>query len=429
MDEAQLIGIALGFGTLGVLLLIIFIKANIVMCQPNELVIIAGRQRRFKDGATRGYRVIRGGRGFKLPMVESVARLPLTAMPVAIHVSKAMCKGMIPVNLEGRANVKLAGHVEDGMDQAIERFLGRGSDAVAGAAKQTLEGALRGVIAQVAPEEANRNRLELAEQVTDSAREQLAELGIVLDFFQIHELNDEQGYLDAIGRKRAAEVQRDALVAEATADAEAREVAAKQKQIGREAEIAAELSIVENENALAVKRSTLKAKENDVSERATVAGEIARIEEQTKVETKRAELSEQREQADTVVPAKAARVAKLMAAEGDAARIMENGRATAKAVELMREQWQDEKTRDLFLIQLMPELLDKVTSVVSDNLRVDKLTILDGGSGEGLPNYVKNLTNSAVSMLEQVKNATGVDLAQLAEKNGSSGATLPKELD
>ena len=95
----------------------------------------------------------------------------------------------------------------------------------------------------------------------------------------------------------------------------------------------------------------------------------------------------------------------------------------------MRKQWEDGDTQELFLIRLLPELLDKVTRVVADNLRVDRLTILDSGDGEGLPAYVKSLTGSAISMLEQLKNVTGVDLAKLAEGKGKdAGSSLPKEL-
>ena len=130
MDQMQTLGIALGLGVLGILLLIIFIKSNMVLCQPNELVVIAGRQRKQKDGTVRGYRTIRGGRGFKWPLVESIARLPLTTHPTQIELTNAMCQGMIPVSVEGRANVKLAGRPEDGLEAAIERFLNKGPDAV-----------------------------------------------------------------------------------------------------------------------------------------------------------------------------------------------------------------------------------------------------------------------------------------------------------
>ena len=108
-----------------------------------------------------------------------------------------------------------------------------------------------------------------------------------------------------------------------------------------------------------------------------------------------------------------------------------DGKATAQAIELMREQWQNGETQDLFLIRLMPELLDRVTRVVSDNLRIDKLTILDGGDGNGLPTFVKNLTNSSVALMEQLKNATGVDLAKLGRgsKTDEIAGALPKDLD
>jgi flotillin len=339
---------------------------------------------------------------------------------------------MIPVDIEGRANVKLAGREEQGLEAGIERFLGKGVEAIDKTAQQVLEGALRGVIAGVRPEEANERRLELAQEVAERAREELAGLGIVLDFFQIHDLSDEAGYLQAIGRKRNAEVHRDAQIAEAEAEAQAREVSAEQRRVGREAEIAAEQLVIQKENALEVERANLKASENEARERAQVAGQIARVEREVELESIRAELSKRRHEADTVIPATAMAEAERLRAEGEAARIREQGKATADAVQLMRAEWDEGKTHELFLIHMFPDLIEKVTRVVADNLRVDKLTILDGGGeqgGEGLPNYVRNLTGSAVSMIEQMKTATGVDFERMARGGEStSTAEIPKEL-
>jgi flotillin len=429
MDQAQMIGIAIGVGGLALLALIVFIKSNMVICQPNEIVILSGRKRRQEDGSVAGYRVIRGGRGFKWPFVESVARLPLTTLPIEVHLPKALCAGMIPVAIEGRANVKLAGRSEEGLENAVERFLGKGTDAVTRTAQQTIEGALRGVIAAVSPEDANAQRLQLSQNVTETARENLSRLGVVLDYFQIQSISDDQGYLEAIGRRKNAEVRRDAKIAEAQAEAEARQVAAEQRRIGREAEVESERAIIKHENALAVERANLSAASNQAEERAKVAGDIARTEERIALESKKVELSGKKQEAETIVPARAAREASVLKAEGQAARILEDGKATAQAIELLREQWQDGDTRDLFLIQLLPELLDKVTSVVSDNLRIDKLTILDGGDGSGIPSYVNNITGSAITMLEQLKNATGIDIEKLAQGAPKGANTdLPKEL-
>ena len=82
MESAQILGIVIFLGIIAVLAIIIFIKTNIVLCQPNELVVLAGKQRTLKDGSQIGYRVIRGGRGFKWPMLESAARLSLNTIPI-----------------------------------------------------------------------------------------------------------------------------------------------------------------------------------------------------------------------------------------------------------------------------------------------------------------------------------------------------------
>jgi flotillin len=431
MDQAQMVGVALGIAALVILLLIIFLKSNIVICQPNEVMIISGRKRKRPDGSTVGYRLIRGGRGFQVPFIESSKRLALTTRTVEVRPHRALCKGMIPVDIEGKANVKLAGREEEGLEAGIERFLGKEADAIDLTAKQVIEGALRGVIAGVSPEDANERRLELAAEVAERARSELSGLGIILDFFQIQDLSDEAGYLEAIGRQRNAEVQRDAAIAEARAQTEARQVAAEQMRVGREAEIAAETEVIARENTLEVERANLKATENAAREKAAVAGAVARVESEIGLQDKRTKLVSRQQEADVVVPARAQAEAARLEAEGRAARIVEEGKATAQAVEQMRVQWDGGNAHELFMIRMFPDLVDKVSTVVADNLRIDKLTILDGGgdgAGDGLPTYVRNLTSSVVAMLEQMKNATGLDLARLAERadQGSPGSIPPE---
>ncbi|MBE9523270.1 MAG: hypothetical protein IME95_08765, partial [Proteobacteria bacterium] len=80
---------------------------------------------------------------------------------------------------------------------------------------------------------------------------------------------------------------------------------------------------------------------------------------------------------------------------------------------VLREQWEKEDTRELFLIQQLPDILDKVTKVVSDNLSIDKVTIVDSGDGHGIPAYVKGVTGSIVAIMEQIKNATGLDIPEI----------------
>ena len=163
--------------------------------------------------------------------------------------------------------------------------------------------------------------------------------------------------------------------------------------------------------------------------RGAVSGDIARAVKEIELEAKRADVIQHRELAVTGLPARARQKELAIEAEGMGARFLETGRAMSEAVELMQKQVKAGASNDLFLIQMLPGLLDKVTRVMADNLRVDKLTILDGGDGEGLPNYVKNLSKSAITMLEQVENATGIDVARLARSADDGSAALPREID
>ena len=246
-----------------------------------------------------------------------------------------------------------------------------------------------------------------------SNAETITAKGIVLDTFKIKNISDTEGYLDAIGRRKNAEVRRDAKITEANAEAEARLVAAEAKKKGNVAEAQADVTIVEAENKLRVKKADLAAGANMAEAKAKVASDIARIEEEQKLEKQRVERNKSKYEADVIVPARAEKEAKELKAIGEAARIAEDGRATAEAVRVLREQWEKEDTRELFLIQQLPDILDKVTSVVSDNLSIDKVTIVDSGDGQGMPAYVRGVTGSIVAIFEQIKNATGLDIPEI----------------
>jgi flotillin len=408
-----MLGFWIGAIIIAGLIVLAFIKANLRICHPNEILIFSGRKRTLKDGTVVGYRIVKGGRGLKIPIIESVSRLPLTAIPIELALAGALTNGIIPINLQAMANVKIAGSEEEGLSNALERFLGKNIDDISQLAKENIEGSLRGVLATLTPEEANSNRLEFAQKVVHEARSDLQRLGLVLDTFKIQQISDDQGYLDAIARRKNAEVRRDAKITEANAEAEARVVAAEAKKTGNVAEAESDMTIVEAENNLRVKKADLAAEANRVEARATVAGDIERIEQEQKLEEKRVATNKHKYEADVIVPARAEREAKELKAKGEAAKIAEDGKAMAEAVSVLREQWEKEDTRELFLIQQLPDILDKVTKVVSDNLSIDKVTIVDSGDGQGMPAYVRGVTGSIVAIFEQIKNATGLDIPEI----------------
>ena len=405
-----------------------FTKAFLKICAPNEMLIFSGRTRELPDGTIIGYRIIKGGRTFQFPIIETVKRMSLETMPIEIELNGALAKGIIPLNVAGMANIKIAGTQEQGSSNAIERFLGKKREEIARIAKETLEGSLRGVLATLTPEEANTDRLKFAQEVMNQASEDFRKLGLVLDTFKIQSVSDSQRYLEAIGRKKNAEVQRDARIAEAESEAEARKVAAVARNEASVAEAEAEMITVGAQNRLRVTKAELEVTSNQAEAAAKVAGDIAKAEHENTLEKVRIDLNKKKYQADVVVPAAAAKEASELSAKGEAAKILEDGKATADAVKLMREQWDQGNTKELFLIQLFPGIVDKVSKVVAENLHIEKLTVVDSGNGNGIPQLVKGLTGSVVSIIEEIKTATGLDIPDLLSRKTEETSQIRNEI-
>ncbi len=413
--------VSIFLGALAVMALIIYIKANMKICEPNEVMIFSGRAIKDKDKKVVGYRVIKGGRGLKIPLIETVRTLSLNTMPIEMDVSGALTRGTIPVNVKAMANVKIAGTMEQGLGNAIERFLGKSPTAIAVTAREILEGTLRGILATMEPEEANANRLALAQQVAKDAREDMKQMGLILDTLKIQEIKDDKGYLEAIARKKNAEVHRDARIVEAVANAEASQKESEGKKIAEVAEIEARRSVVKSEMDFRVQQAEWKSGANRAEEKAKLAGEISRMEETKALEEKRVAANRLKYEAEVVIPAEAEKEALRMRAIGEAARTFEEGKAKAEALQLLREQWERQDSKDLFMIQLLPELVGKVSKVIASNLNVDRLTVVDGGNGGGLPHLVGSLAGSVNSFFEQMKTLTGLDIVKLMEERQKAG--------
>ena len=73
------------------------------------------------------------------------------------------------------------------------------------------------------------------------------------------------------------------------------------------------------------------------------------------------------------------------------------------------------------LLQMLPQIIDKVTHVLHDNLHVERLTVVDNGTGGAVPNHVRGLTGSIAAFLEQLKTSTGVDVPAILRGNAAEG--------
>src|SRR5215208_444842 len=115
---------------------------------------------------------IMGGRGVRVPVVETVDRMDVSLISVPIAVTGAYSEGGIPLNVHAIANIKVSTDRRF-VGNAIERFLGKPKTEIARVVKETLEGHLRGVLATMTPEELNQDRLKFARQLESSAKSDL----------------------------------------------------------------------------------------------------------------------------------------------------------------------------------------------------------------------------------------------------------------
>lgn len=397
---------------LAVLFVIMIVSSLIVICPPNKVAVISGRTRTLSDGRTVGYRILKGGRTLRIPILEKVSWMDLNTIPLEVSVTNAYSKGAIPLNVQGIANVKVSS-AEGLLENAAERFLDRPTEQIGQIAKETLEANLRGVLATLSPEEVNEDRLKFSHQLITEADDDIKTLGLELDVMKIQNVTDDNLYLDSVGRRLTAEVVKQARVAEAERMAESESAEAAARQRAQIATVQADKNIVEEQNQLRVRTAELEAIAKAKEEEASVAGDIARATAEQELEQQRIELERRRLEADVVTPAKANLEAKQLAAQAEAAKIIEDGKAQVEVFQRLTEQYQaagDDGQR-IFVLNMLPELVDKIVSTVN-NVDIDRVAIVDngGGQGGGIPGLVSQLPGAVVSLTEQIEAATGVDI-------------------
>lgn len=430
MNTPTTLGLVLA---LVVIFIVLIIKRLIIICPPNRVAVISGRKRALSDGRVVGYRILRGGRTMRIPIIEKVAWMDLNTIPLEVSVSNAYSRGTIPLNVQGIANVKVSS-TEGLLENAAERFLNVHNQAIGQIAKETLEANLRGVLATLSPEEVNEDRLKFSHQLIDEADDDIKTLGLELDVLKIQNVTDDVNYLESVGRRLTAEVVKDARVAEANRTSESEQAEAEARRAAQVATIEAEKAIVEEQNALRVRTAELEAISKAREEEALVAGETAKAVASQQLEQERIELEKRRMEADVVIPARADLEARQLQAQADAARIVEDGKAQVEVFRRLTDQYQAAGAdgHDLLVLNMLPELVDKIVATVQ-GVSIDRVAVVDsgagsaggngGGSAGGIPGLLSQLPASLVSMTEQIEAATGVDLlASLRNRSGGQDA-------
>lgn len=423
MPEGIISGLVMvgGIVLLVLLFFVISLRNIIYICSPNEVLIFSGPSR-WLNRKRLGYRIVKGGRGFRIPLVTRVDRMDLSNMVIDLQATNAYSKGGIPLTVQGVANLKIAGH-EPLLNNAIERFLNKDRNAVMSIAKATLEGSLRGVLATMTPEQVNEDKILFAERLVQEVEQDMTALGLIVDTLKIQNVQDEVKYLDSIGRKKSAEVIRNARIAESKARAESAIRSAENLQRETQAQVEASISMA---RATAEQRLTEIRTRRDAlvaEELAQVNALVARTRAEVDVQKARVEQVRRQLEADIVQPAKAAADAAEEAAVAQVAQIVEEGRARAAALTQVAATLKlaGDKGRELMLVQKLPQIIEAVTGVIAET-KIDKLTVIDSGVKSLGDRSDGSFPLKAIATVEQVKQVFGIDLAEKLKQWGDAPA-------
>ena len=214
--------IAIAGAVVLVVLLILLILSRIKVAGPNQAFLVTGAKGRSTTDAMgdvstdmSGQKVVMGASVFVLPVVQKLHVIDLSSRRIPVAIRGAVSKQGVKCDLEGVAIVKVGGS-QDSIRAAAQRFLNQqqGIDIFT---SEVLAGALRSIVGRLTIEEIIRDRAAFASAVAEEAEASLTGQGLVLDTFQLQDIQAEGSYLEDLGRPEAARVVKEAAIAEARA--------------------------------------------------------------------------------------------------------------------------------------------------------------------------------------------------------------------
>jgi flotillin len=212
-------------------------------------------------GTRNGLKIVKAGGALVLPIIQQAQTLSLRMYTLEVKTPEVYTEQGVPVMVDGVAQIKIQGDNES-ISTAAEQFLGK-QEHINMIATETLEGHLRAILGQMTVEDIYKNREKFAQEVQDTAARDFAKMGLVIVSFTIKNVNDKNGYLDALGRPQIASIRKEAEIAEANANRDTQIAKAQAREKGQKADFIAETNIAEANKEMEIKKADFK-KEQDL---------------------------------------------------------------------------------------------------------------------------------------------------------------------
>nr|WP_307990807.1 SPFH domain-containing protein [uncultured Niameybacter sp.] len=462
MNPALFMLICILSGILVVLLLIALLWKK---APQDKAIVVTGLKKR----------VISGAGGVVIPIFEQCDKISLENMKVEIKTFGSLDSNGVPIDTDGVAIIKIRSEKECIL-QAMEQFnTGKEKETIQvikSTVQDVLEGKLREIISKMTIEEIYKDREMFANQVESVAKADLERMGLEINTFTIRDIDDQQGYLKALGARQIAEVKKNAAVAEAEAQREQMQRTAEAKRAGREAQIIAETEIARAEKEKELKVQEYKEQEKRAQAKADLAYQVEEniVKKQVIEGLKNAELFEEQRQTEIAQQqakkreqeleatirkvaeadkfkieksseadkyrieqqAEAQRIEMIKRAEAEAQSIRLRGQAEAEAIKLkgeatafamkaeaeaMKEKAEAYKQYgEAAIVEMLTSKLPDIAKAISEPLsKTEKIVVIDNGDGGGASKVTKSVTNIVSQLPEVVNSLTGINLVDVVK--------------
>jgi flotillin len=187
--------------------LLLFVARRYKRCPSNRILVIYGRTEKGRSA-----KCLHGGGAFVYPLVQNYEYLSLDPVQIEIPLQGALSIENIRVSVPSVFTVAI-GTDEEAMNNAAIRLLGLQTKDIVKQAEDMIFGQLRQVIASMRIEEINKDRDTFLSKIQTNLEPELRKIGLVLINVNIKDISDESGYIEAIGKKAAAEAIQQANIA------------------------------------------------------------------------------------------------------------------------------------------------------------------------------------------------------------------------
>lgn len=433
MELAIIIGVV-------VILFVVFILASYIKAPTDRALIVSGLRKNPK--------FVIGKSALRIPFLQRVDKLELKMISVDVKTKESVpTNEYINVNIDSAVKIKV-GSSKEMLEKAASNFLNKNEDYIRNSVGDVLEGNVREIIGQMRLEDIVQDRKMFAEKVQENAAPDMARMGLEIVSFNVQNVTDEGNVIENLGIDRVVSISKSAQISRAESERDIAVAKANATKQANDARIEAETAIAERNNELEIKKQELK-RAADVKKAEADAqlyqrqkeAEAKQFEIQKQAEAKKAQAEADRfakEQEAEAVKAQGIAEAESIKAKGlaDAESIKARGLAEAEAMEKKAEAMAKygKAAMTEMIIKVLPQMAEAIAKPLES---IDKVTIIDGGSGEnGVGTFSGNVPSVLAKTIESIKETTGFDLTEVMKANTYDAKTtknvnftgLPEEM-